>query len=351
VTAPTIRLGDHQIGHGQPCFIAAEIGINHNGDLDLARAMIDAAARAGADGVKFQNYRTDDFITDRSLTYRYEREGVSHEVSQYDLFRRCELDRDALMLLADHCRHAGVVFFSTPTSAEGLADVQRAGAPLVKNGSDFLTHLPLIKAMAQSGLPTVLSTGMASEPEIADAVGAFRGTGGRDLVLLHCTSSYPTPDAEVNLRRIPALSDRFGCLAGFSDHTVGVSAATLSVALGAVFIEKHFTTDKQLPGPDQAFSSDEAELRALVASVRQAERQLGETALQPTPSEAAGRVAFRLSCVAAAPLTAGHTLTECDVVFRRPGDGLAPKHAGQLIGRTLVRAVARGDRLRLEDVA
>lgn len=351
MTFPAIHIGDHSLGYGQPCFIAAEIGINHNGDLDLARAMIDAAARAGADGVKFQNYRTDDFITDRSLTYRYERDGVSHEVSQYDLFRRCELDREGLSLLADHCRRVGVVFFSTPTSAEGLADVQRAGAPLVKNGSDFLTQLPLIRAMAQSGLPTVLSTGMATEPEIADAVNAFRGAGGRDLVLLHCTSSYPTPDAEVNLRRIPALSSRFGCLAGFSDHTVGVSAATLSVALGAVFIEKHFTTDKQLPGPDQAFSSDEAELRALVASVRQAELQLGASVLQPTPSEASGRIGFRLSCVAADALVAGHTLTAQDVVFRRPGDGLAPKCADQLIGRTLRRAVARGDRFQLEDLA
>ncbi len=346
-----IRIGDRTIGGGAPCFIAAEIGINHEGDLDLARTMIDAAARAGADGVKFQNYRTEDFISDRSLTYRYERDGVVHEVSQYDMFKRCELGADALRALADHCRRAGVVFFSTPTGTDGLADLLAAGAPLVKNGSDYLTHLPLIGAMARSGLPTVLSTGMAIPDEVDDAVAAFRAAGGRDLVLLHCTSAYPTPDAEVNLARIPALRARYECLVGFSDHTWGASAAMAAVALGAVFIEKHFTTDRSLPGPDQPFSSDEEELSALVAGVRRVEAQLGSAVVAPTPSEEQGRHAFRLSCVAAEALPAGHVLTESDIAFRRPGDGLPPRAAAQLVGRSLRRAVRPGHRLQPEDLA
>ena len=348
--ADFIQVGDRRIGRGAPCFIAAEIGINHNGDLALAQAMIRAAARAGASGVKFQNYRTTDFITDRTLRYQYERNGERVEVSQYDMFRQCELDRAALVQLAAWCHEAGVVFFSTPTSAETLDDLMHAGSPLVKNGSDYLTHVPLIVAMARSGLPTVLSTGMSTLEEIDDAVHAFRHAGGRELVLTHCTSSYPTPDDEVNLARIPVLGERYGCAVGFSDHTWGTSAAIGAVALGAVFIEKHFTIDKTLPGPDQAFSSDEAELRDLVAGIRRFERQRGSATIAPTPSEAAGRLQFRLSCVAAHDLPAGHCIDPRDIAFRRPGDGLPPKAIDRLVGRRLQHAAARGQRITEDDL-
>lgn len=334
-----------QLRVGAPCFVAAEIGINHNGDLTLAREMIRAAARAGADGVKFQNYRTEDFLSDHQLRYRYEQNGVQHDVSQFEMFKRCELDEAALAQLAGWCREEGVVFFSTPTSDSTLQEAVRAGASLIKNGSDYLTHLPLIRAMARTGLPTVLSTGMATAGEIDGAVAAFAEAGGHALVLLHCTSAYPTPDHEVNLARIPALAARYGCLVGFSDHTWGIEAAMGAVALGAVFVEKHFTIDKQLPGPDQAFSSDEAELRALVEGIRRFERQRGSSAPGPTPSEQEGRQQFRLSCVAARDLPAGHLLTLDDIAFRRPGDGLPPREAPSLVGRRLRQALSRGDRL------
>jgi N-acetylneuraminate synthase/N,N'-diacetyllegionaminate synthase len=220
-----INIGGRTIGRGAPCFIAAEIGVNHNGDVALARRMIDAAADAGADAVKFQNYRTEDFISDRSLTYEYVSRGKTVVESQFDMFKRCELRPEDLAALARHCEKKGVVFFSTPTSEAGIADLVRAGAPLLKNGSDYLVHLPLIRAMARSGLPTVLSTGMATLAEIEDAVIAFREAGGRDLVLLHCTSAYPTADADAHLRKIPTLATAFGCPVGFSDHTWGTVAA------------------------------------------------------------------------------------------------------------------------------
>ena len=348
--AELIQVGDRHIGEGAPCFIAAEIGINHNGDLTLAHAMIQAAARAGASGVKFQNYRTADFIADRALRYEYERDGQRINVSQYDMFKQCELDRDALVQLAAWCRDAGVVFFSTPTSDETLDDLVHAGSPLVKNGSDYLTNVALIAAMARSGLPAVLSTGMSTSEEIDDAVHAFRGAGGRELVLTHCTSSYPTPDDEVNLARIPVLGERYGCAIGFSDHTWGTSAAIGAVALGAVFVEKHFTIDKSLPGPDQAFSSDEEELRELVAGIRRFERQRGSVTIAPTASEAAGRAQFRLSCVAARDLPVGHCLESRDIAFRRPGDGLPPKAIDRLVGRRLQRAAVVGQRITEDDV-
>lgn len=350
MTAQVFAVENRSIGVGEPCFVAAEIGINHNGDMALAKAMIEAAARAGADGVKFQNYRTEDFITDRTLRYQYTRDGQTIELSQYDLFKQCELRRDELQQLASWCRECGVVFFSTPTSTATLDDLVVSGGPLVKNGSDFLTNIPLITAMAQSGLPTVLSTGMSTADEIDDAVSAFYAAGGTKLVLLHCTSAYPTPDDEVNLARIPALSAQYGCPIGFSDHTWGNGAAIAAVALGAVFVEKHFTTDKTLPGPDQAFSSDEAELRELVQGIRRVERQRGQSLIAPTASERVGRVQFRLSCVAAMALPAGHVLGQEDIVFRRPGDGLPPKALGQLLGRTLARPVAAGERLRVDEL-
>jgi len=340
--ASGVRIGTRAIGAGAPCFLVAEIGINHNGDMDLAKRMIDAAARAGADSVKFQNYRTEDFISDRSLKHEYISQGRPVVEPQYDLFKRCELKPAALLELKKYSDDRGVLFHSTPTSEDGIRDLVEIGVAILKNGSDYLTHLPLIRAMGRTGLPTVLSTGMAASEEISEAVQAFRETGNDRLVLLHCTSSYPTPPAETNLRRIPALAETYRCPAGFSDHTEGIEAAIGAVALGACWIEKHFTLDKNLPGPDHRFSADPAEFEALVKGIRRMEQTLGDSRLGPTPSEAQGRLNYRLSCVAVRPLPAGHTLTEGDLAFRRPGTGLPPAQAPSLIGRRLKRALQTG---------
>lgn len=346
-----VRVGKRLLGEGQPCFLAAEIGINHNGDLDLAHRSIDAAADAGADAVKFQNYRTEDFLSDRSLTYEYVSQGKNVVESQWDMFKRCELRTDKLAKLREHCDRRGVIFFSTPTSEEGVAELVRVDAPLLKNGSDYLVHLPLIRAMARTGLPTVISTGMATVQDIEDAVWAFREAGGREVVLLHCTSSYPTPAADVNLRNIPKLRRRFDCLAGLSDHSEGVVAAIGAVALGACMIEKHFTLDKNLPGPDHRFSADPAEFRMLVESVRAMEKSLGNADLKPAASEQLGRRDYRLSCVAARELPAGHRLVSSDVAFRRPGFGFPPKQLDRLIARELARNVPPGHVFSAEDFA
>ena len=253
-----------KIGTGEPCFLVAEIGINHNGEMALAHREIDTAAASGADAVKFQNYHTESFVSDRSLTYEYVSLGTTVVESQFDMFKRCELRPEALLELRQHCEERGVVFFSTPMDEEGVAELVREGVTLLKNGSDCLGHLPLIRCMARTGLPTVISTGMATHEDIDDAVQAFRDAGGHDLILLHCTSAYPTPVADVNLRKIPALAQAYGCLVGFSDHTDGIVAAVGAVTLGACFIEKHFTLDKNLPGPDHRFSADPADRKSVV---------------------------------------------------------------------------------------
>jgi N,N'-diacetyllegionaminate synthase len=344
------RISGRLVGGGAPCLIVAEAGVNHNGDVALAHRMIDAAADAGADAVKFQNYRTEDFIADRRLTYEYVSEGTAAVESQYDMFKRYELQPDALAGLREHCDARGLIFFSTPTSVAGVEDLVRAGAQLLKNGSDFLGELSLIRAMAQSGLPAVLSTGMATLAEIDDAVRAFRSSGGRDLILLVCTSSYPARPEDVHLRRIATLRDAFGCAVGLSDHTIGIAVPVAAAALGAAMIEKHFTLDRRLPGPDHRFSSDPQELRALTAAVRAAEQSLGTGAIGPRPSEEAARRDYRLSCVAARALAVGDVLKTEDVLFRRPGTGLPPAVLPLLVGRRVGRPVAAGAPLTLEDL-
>jgi N,N'-diacetyllegionaminate synthase len=343
-----IQAGAKYIGSEQPCFIAAEIGINHNGDMLLAKRMIDAAVDAGADAVKFQNYRTEDFLSDRALTYTYESQGKQVTEPQFDMFKRCELSVPQLKELLQHCESRGVVFFSTPTGEDGIRDLMEAGAPLLKNGSDYLTHLPLIRSMARTGLPTILSTGMATLEEIADAVTAFREAGGTELLILHCTSSYPTPATEVNLRKITTLATTFGCPVGFSDHSWGATAALGAVVLGACFIEKHFTLDKNLPGPDHRFSSDPKEFRELVVLVRELEQNLGDARIGPAPSEIGNRRDFRLSCVASRDLSAGHVIGSSDIAFSRPGDGLSPINEKLLVGRRIRLALARGSIFQME---
>jgi N,N'-diacetyllegionaminate synthase len=346
----TIQIGSRLVGTDHPCFIAAEIGINHNGDLALAREEIAAAAECGADSVKFQNYRTDDFILDRTLTYEYVSQGRRVIESQYDMFKRNELTRDQLLELKACCDRYDVVFHATPSGTDGLDDLVEIGAPVLKNGSDYLSHTPFIRAMGETGLPTVLSTGMATLAEVDRAVRTFRETGNDQLILLHCTSSYPTPRSAVHLRKMRTLGETFGCPVGLSDHTEGTAAAAAGAALGAVWIEKHFTLRRDLPGPDHWFSSDPQEFKALVESVRTVETMLGDPAVGPAPEEAVAREEYRLSCVAARNLAAGHTLTAGDVVFRRPGRGIPPADAHLLSGRVTARPIPAGHAIREEDL-
>ena len=338
-----INAGGRRIGSGHRCLIAAEVGFNHNGDLDLALRSIDAAAEAGADAVKFQNYRTEDFLSDERLTYTYRSGDCEVTESQYTMFKRCELKPGMLTALKARCDKRGVLFFSTPTGVDGIRELIASGAPLLKNGSDFLTHVDVVRAMAESGVPTVLSTGMSTLSEVDAAVRLFRASGGRQLMLLHCTSSYPTPPEQLNLRRIATLQAAFGCPVGFSDHSEGVAAATAAVALGACFVEKHFTLDRDLAGPDHSFSCDPAEFAVLVRAVRTAETALGDPSPGPTQSEAMGRVQFRLSCLTSRALSAGMRLQESDIVFRRPGTGIEPALRSALVGQVLQCDLSAGE--------
>jgi len=337
-----VTFGNRPVGSSHPPLVVAEVGINHNGDMTLAHGSIDAAHGAGAEAVKFQNYDVADFVVDESLTLTYRSGEGEVTESQLALFKRCQLAPEDLQSLREHCESLGLLFLSTPTSTTGVDDLVRIGAHGMKNGSDFLTNRQLVKAMGATGLPTIVSTGMATLAEIDDAVRAFEEGGGKELVLLHCTSSYPTPADDVHLRKIPALGRAFGRPVGLSDHTEGTTAAVGAVVVGACLIEKHFTLDRSLPGPDHWFSSDPEELRALVEATKAASRMLGSPELVPTASEEQSRREFRLSCVAADDLPSGKTLTEADVTFARPGTGSPPRDLPWIVGRVLAEAVAKG---------
>lgn len=330
-------------------FLIAEIGINHNGNMDLAKEMIAEAASAGADAVKFQNYKTEDFISDRNLMYTYSNQGREVTEPQYDMFKRCELSLSDLHALKACCVENKVDFSSTPTSEVGLKELVEVGASWIKNGSDYLGHLPLIRSMAMTGLPTILSTGMATESEISDAVEAFRDSGGKDLILLACTSSYPTPPEHLNLRRISKLTKTYSCPSGFSDHSAGWEAAVSAVTLGACVVEKHFTTDRNLDGPDQWFSSTPEEFAELVRRVREVEKMLGSDELKPTDAESLSRQNFRLSCTSACDLAKGSILKYDDICFRRPASGLAPKFADLIVGKAIKEFKAKGMPLNFSD--
>ncbi len=337
-----IGFGPATIGKDYPCLVIAEIGINHNGNVDLAAEAITSAAQAGADAVKFQNYATEDFISNRDLQLTYQSQGENITESQYDLFKRCELDRDQLAQLKSQCDKEGISFLSTPTSKAGIDDLLSIGTDAIKNGSDYLGHTELIEAMGNTGLPVILSTGMATEQEMKSAVDAFAASGNSNLILLHCVSAYPSPPGQLNLKRIRTLAETYGCLSGFSDHSEGAIASTLAATLGACVIERHFTLSHDLPGPDHWFSSTPDEFKDIVEQVHNAESMLGDPTLGWAECEDENRKAFRLSCVAAIDLPPGHMLQASDVTFRRPGDGIPPAEINNILERTLQSKMERG---------
>ena len=344
-----IKVGNREIGPKLPAYIVAEIGINHNGDMDLAKKTILAAKEAGADAVKFQNYKTEDFVPIKTVEYEYLSQGKLVKEFQYDMFKRYELNDEQVKDLKDFCDKNNIDFHSTPTNFQGVDLLKRIGVLVLKNGSDYLTNLELVEYMGKSGMPTVLSTGMALVSEIDDAVSIFKNTGNRDLILLHCTSSYPTPVEDVNLKKIKTLRDAFGVMSGFSDHSEGSWAAVGSIAYGAVWIEKHFTLDKNLSGPDHRFSCDSKEFSQLLEGVRYVEKAIGVAHLGPTEREQVSRDNFRLSCCAARDLNQSDIVMDSDIIFIRPGTGIPSKNKDFLVGRKIKKAIKAFSVLKTED--
>ena len=320
-------------------FIVAEAGVNHNGDLSLARALVDVAAEAGADAVKFQTFTADGLVTRAAPTADYQRRAAG-ELSQHAMLAALELSPAAHEALWTHCAARGIEFLSTPFDVDSAHYLKRLGVRRLKISSGDVTNLPMLEVVGALGLPVILSTGMADLDEVDAAVAALRGAGLTDLVLLQCVSNYPADPALTNLRAMDTLARRFGVPVGLSDHSRGLTVAIAAAALGAACIEKHFTLDRSLPGPDHQASLTPDELTALVRAVREVEGALGDGVKRPAPSELPIRLVARKSLVAGRDLPAGTVLRREDLVILRPGTGLPPSALPHVLGRRTARAVA-----------
>lgn len=329
-----IQLGKRLIGDGQPCFLVAEVGINHNGDIGLAKQMIDVAIECGVDAIKFQTFKAEEFVACAGGSYTYRSQGKEVTESMYEMFKRYEFSREEWGTIFAYCKDRDITFFSTPQNPSDLDFLlSLVKLPAIKVGSDDLTNLPLLRYYASKGLPMIISTGMATLGEIEDAVRIIKSAGNDDLIILHCVSSYPADAEEVNLRRIKTIEQAFNVIVGFSDHTIGLVAAIGAVAFGAKVIEKHFTLDKDLPGPDHWFSADPGELRRLVEDVRLIEEALGSSVITPTQKEWGMRDITRRSIVAKRDIAKGDIISEDMLTLKRPGTGLPPKFIEYVLGK------------------
>jgi len=322
--------------------IIAEAGVNHNGDPDRAMAMVEAAARAGADVVKFQTFTADKVIAAGTPKAAYQKRTTGTEESQLEMARRLELPAEAFRALAEHCRRCGIGFLSTPFDADSVDLLLEIGVGILKIPSGEITNLPLLRKIGSAGKEVLLSTGMATLGEIEEALVILEDCGlTRDrITVLHCCTEYPAPFEAVNLAAMDTIRRAFQVRVGYSDHTPGITVAIAAAARGATVIEKHFTLDKALPGPDHAASLSPDELADLVRAVRQVEAALGDGIKRPHPAEAANRLLVRRSIVAARPIRKGELLTEENLTTKRPGTGLSPMLWDSVLGTRAIRDFA-----------
>jgi N-acetylneuraminate synthase/N,N'-diacetyllegionaminate synthase len=322
-----VRIAERPIGPGHGVYVIAEIGFNHGGDLVLAKKMIEAAAGAGADAVKFQTFKAAALVLESS--------------EHFDVIKNAELSLEDHRQLARAAAAAGVHFLSTAFDEDSLDLLERVGVPAYKVASMDLDNLPFLERLAGLGKPILLSTGMATEEEIGEAVETIRACGNDRIIVLHCVSEYPTPLEDANLLTIPRLGEAFGLPTGYSDHVLGNAAAVAAAALGASVIEKHFTSDKSLPGPDHALSADPEEMAALVKTVREVETALGRPVADEDRPDRANAVAFRRGLHAAVDIPEGTVITKGMLKCVRPGGGLGPKDIGRILGRETKQDIAK----------
>lgn len=335
VSVREFTIAGRPVGPGHPCFVIAEAGVNHNGDPDLARRLVDMAAEAGADAVKFQTFKAERLVTPGAPKAEYQLRRTSATESQLDMLRRLELTPDAHRELQARCCACNLLFLSTPFD-EGSADfLESLDVPAFKIPSGEITNLPFVAHVARKRRPMIVSTGMAHLHEVEAAVRTIREAGNLDIVLLHCVSNYPAAPGDINLRAMHTMAAAFGLPVGYSDHTEGIEVALAAVALGACVVEKHFTLDRALPGPDHQASLEPGEMKAMVRGIRIVQESLGHGRKEPAASEAATAQVARRSLVAARDLAAGTVLAEGDIAVRRPGTGLPPVRRADLVGRAV----------------
>jgi len=319
--------------------IIAEAGVNHNGDLELAKKLIDVAAEAGVDLVKFQTFSADRQVTRTAKKADYQTQTTGSKESQHGMLRRLELTEDMHHELIAHCAARNIGFFSTGFDVESVDLLLSLGQDHFKIPSGEITNLPYLRHIGQLGKTVILSTGMATLGEIEAAIEVLEqaGTARAQITVLHCTTEYPTPMNEVNLRAMQSIHTAFGVAVGYSDHTQGIEVAIAAVAMGATVIEKHFTLDRNLPGPDHKASLEPQELKAMVAAIRNIEVALGDGIKRLTPSEARNKLVARKSLVTSQAIKADEVFSAQNITTKRPGTGISPMRWDEVIGRTSPR--------------
>lgn len=322
--------------------IIAEAGVNHNGDMALARRLVDIAADAGADLVKFQTFRADRLATAAAAKADYQKATTGAAESQHEMLKRLELSDEAHRELIAHCRTRGIGFFSTGFDIECVDLLVGLGQTLFKIPSGEVTNLPYLRHIGRLRGEVILSTGMATLSDIEAAILALEdaGTPRSQVTVLHCTTEYPTAAHDVNLRAMQSIGDAFGVRVGYSDHTQGIEISIAAVALGATVIEKHFTVDRQLPGPDHLASLEPDELAAMVRGIRHVEAALGDGVKRPTAGETRNKAVARKSIVASRPIAAGELFSDDNLTAKRPGTGLSPMRWDEVVGRRATRDYA-----------
>ncbi|GAF26466.1 sialic acid synthase [Moorella thermoacetica Y72] len=324
-------------------FIIAEAGVNHNGDLELAKKLVDAAAEAGADAVKFQTFKAEEVATPGAERAQYQKDNMPEKnESQLEMIKRLELSYVQFRELYEYCRQKEIIFISSPFDMESVDFLVELGVPYFKIPSGEITNYPFLRRIAGKKRPVILSTGMATLGEVEGALRVLREAGASDITLLHCTTSYPAPPEEVNLRAMLTMKHAFALPVGYSDHTMGIAVPIAAAALGAEVIEKHLTLDRNLPGPDHRASLEPGEFREMVAAIRQVEKSLGDGIKRPAPGELAVMPAARRSLVAARDIAAGEIITESCLTARRPGTGIPPNFWDVVVGRQARRDIGAG---------
>jgi N-acetylneuraminate synthase len=347
----TVNFRGVEIGSGNPPYIIAEVGSNHNGDMDLCKRLIDSAAEAGAHAVKFQSWTENSLIAkeeyDRNTEYSDKKK---HFGSLREMVKAYQFTAEQHLEAHAHCKKRGIDFCSTPFSREEVDLLEKLDVPFFKIASMDVVNLPLLTYVARKQRPMVISTGMATLAEIDQAVETVRGEGNEQIILLHCISIYPPEYDTIHLRNMAMLQQAFDVPVGFSDHTLGTAIPLAAITLGACIIEKHFTLDKDMPGWDHAISADPAELRTIVDEGKNIFTALGNSRRTVTPAEIEKRIKFRRSLVARRALRQGHVIAEEDLDAKRPGTGIAPDEIPYILGRKLARDVQQDQVISWKDL-
>lgn len=318
-------------------YIIAEAGVNHNGSIELAKKMVDEAKEAGADCIKFQTFVSKNLVSKTAGKAEYQRQYTDAKESQLDMLKKLELSFDEFEVLNDYCKEKGIEFLSTPFDFESIDFLNRLGMKRWKIPSGEITNLPYLIRVARIGRPVILSTGMSTMEDIRAAIDALRKNGSGAITLLHCTTEYPTPYEDVNLIAMSTIKKEFGVPVGYSDHTNGIEIPIAAVAMGATVIEKHFTLDKNMEGPDHKASLEPNELKAMISAIRNVESAFGNGEKKPAESEKKNMEVARKSIIAKQNISRGEIFSEENLTVKRPGSGISPMRWFEVIGKTAIR--------------